>query len=108
MRWEVWTRLPRAAHLLRCIQSKRFCGVDRRQYCTRRLRRLYKVLKLTHGRGRYQKRRLEPHMATDVRYLHVALVRAERSWAHAMELKNQIEAKVVCRPVEAEAPDCCG
>ena len=33
-----------------------------RQYCTRRLARLYKAHKLSHGRGRYQKRTLEAYI----------------------------------------------
>ena len=38
-----------------------------RQYCTHRLARLYKSLKFTHGRGRYQKRVLEASMIVDER-----------------------------------------
>ena len=37
-----------------------------RAYCTRKLRRLYKTLKLTHGRGKYQKRSLEAGGVTEV------------------------------------------
>ncbi|GAB4820832.1 hypothetical protein N2152v2_007878 [Parachlorella kessleri] len=64
-----------------------------RQYCGRRLRRLYKSLKFLHGRGRYQKKRLEAAAIKDVRYLHIPLVCAERAWSYAMELKNQLEQK---------------
>jgi hypothetical protein len=38
-----------------------------RQYCSRRLRSLYKQLKLLHGKGRYQKRKIEPEMMADSR-----------------------------------------
>ena len=38
-----------------------------RQYCTRRLRRIYKRVKFLHGRGRYQKKKLEPEGIKDVR-----------------------------------------
>lgn len=38
-----------------------------RQYCTRRLRRLYKSLRFLHGRGRYQKKKLEPATIKDAR-----------------------------------------
>jgi len=34
---------------------------------------------------------LEPETVTDVRHLHIPLVAAERAWAHAMDVKNQIE-----------------
>lgn len=39
----------------------------RRQYCSRRLRRLYKGTKFLHGRGRFQKKKMEPAMVTDTR-----------------------------------------
>ena len=37
-----------------------------RSYCSRKLRRMYKSLKLTHGRGKYQKRTLEAGSVTEV------------------------------------------
>mmetsp|Transcript_18431 Transcript_18431/g.55570 ORF Transcript_18431/g.55570 Transcript_18431/m.55570 type:complete len:605 (+) Transcript_18431:170-1984(+) len=61
-----------------------------RQYCTRRLRRLYKSTKFLHGRGRFAKKALEPHMVTDARFLAIPLLSAERGWAMAMELKGQL------------------
>jgi hypothetical protein len=36
-------------------------------YCARRLRSLYKSLRFLHGRGRYQKRKLDVAMVTDAR-----------------------------------------
>ena len=42
-------------------------GVCNRRYCTARLRRLYKSLKFTHGRGKYTKRAIQPSMVTEVR-----------------------------------------
>ncbi|XP_027183937.1 signal recognition particle subunit SRP68-like [Coffea eugenioides] len=59
-----------------------------RRYCTARLRRLYKSLKFTHGRGKYSKRAITASMVTEVRYLHVVLYTAERAWSHAMEKKT--------------------
>eukprot|EP00898_Chlorokybus_atmophyticus_P006587 jgi/Chlat1/692/Chrsp104S00017 len=59
-----------------------------RQYCTRKLRRLYKSLKFLHGRGKYQKKTLKPADVTDVRHLHILLMNAERGWAYGMELKQ--------------------
>lgn len=38
-----------------------------RQYCGRRLRRIYKAVRFLHGRGRYQKKKLEPETVKDVR-----------------------------------------
>ncbi|KAL3512073.1 hypothetical protein ACH5RR_024790 [Cinchona calisaya] len=59
-----------------------------RRYCTARLRRLYKSLKFTHGRGKYSKRAITAATVTEVRYLHVVLYNAERAWSHAMEKKT--------------------
>lgn len=39
-----------------------------RRYCTARLRRLYKSLKFTHGRGKYAKKALTESTVTEVRY----------------------------------------
>ena len=38
-----------------------------RQYCARRLQRLYKALKFTHGRGKFQKKELQAKDVTDDR-----------------------------------------
>ena len=59
-----------------------------RQYCTRRLARLYKSLKLSHGRGKYQKKALDAGMVSDEKYLLIPLMTAERAWSYAMELKR--------------------
>ncbi|VFQ61427.1 unnamed protein product [Cuscuta campestris] len=59
-----------------------------RRYCTARLRRLYKSLKFTHGRGKYTKRAITAVIVTEVRFLHLALYTAERAWSHAMEKKT--------------------
>ncbi|KAL5700047.1 hypothetical protein ACHQM5_025546 [Ranunculus cassubicifolius] len=59
-----------------------------RRYCTARLRRLYKSLKFTHGRGKYTKRAIAESTVTEVRYLHVVLYMAERAWSHAMEKRQ--------------------
>ena len=37
-----------------------------RQYCTRKLHRLHKALKVTHGRGKYVPRKLEAKSITEV------------------------------------------
>nr|GME11430.1 signal recognition particle subunit SRP68 [Ipomoea batatas] len=59
-----------------------------RRYCTARLRRLYKSLKFTHGRGKYTKRAITAAVVTEVRFLHLVLYTAERAWSHAMEKKT--------------------
>lgn len=59
-----------------------------RRYCNARLRRLYKSLKFTHGRGKYAKRAITAATVTEVRFLHVVLYTAERAWSHAMEKRQ--------------------
>ncbi|XP_051147892.1 uncharacterized protein LOC127263019 [Andrographis paniculata] len=59
-----------------------------RRYCTARLRRLYKSLKFTHGRGKYTKKAITVSTVTEVRFLHLVLYTAERAWSHAMEKKT--------------------
>ncbi|XP_062110204.1 uncharacterized protein LOC133822024 isoform X2 [Humulus lupulus] len=59
-----------------------------RRYCTARLRRLYKSLKFTHGRGKYTRRSITESTVTEVRFLHLVLYTAERAWSHAMEKRQ--------------------
>ncbi|KAL9991644.1 putative signal recognition particle subunit SRP68, SRP68 domain superfamily [Helianthus debilis subsp. tardiflorus] len=59
-----------------------------RRYCTARLRRLYKSLKFTHGRGKYAKKSVTASTVTEVRFLHLVLYTAERAWSHAMEKRQ--------------------
>ncbi|KAK1277065.1 hypothetical protein QJS04_geneDACA003545 [Acorus gramineus] len=59
-----------------------------RRYCTARLRRLYKSLKFTHGRGKYLRKAITESTVTEVRFLHVVLYTAERAWSHAMEKRH--------------------
>ncbi|GFZ11908.1 signal recognition particle-related [Actinidia rufa] len=59
-----------------------------RRYCTARLRRLYKSLKFTHGRGKYNKKAITAATVTEVRFLHVVFYTAERAWSHAMEKRQ--------------------
>ncbi|RMX59028.1 hypothetical protein pdam_00022032 [Pocillopora damicornis] len=59
-----------------------------RQYCQRRLRRLYKTLNFQHGsRNTFKAKKLTQELLKDVKYLHIPLMDAERAWSHAMELK---------------------
>eukprot|EP00250_Pteridium_aquilinum_P008462 c17965_g1_i2 orf=336-2180(+) len=59
-----------------------------RRYCTARLRRLYKSLKFTHGRGKYVRKQIAVANVTDVRFLHILLYLAERAWSYAMAVKQ--------------------
>ena len=59
-----------------------------RQYCTRRLARIYKALNFSHGRGKYQKRVLSPEVVVDASHLMIPLISAERAWSYALELKT--------------------
>mmetsp|Transcript_9507 Transcript_9507/g.27184 ORF Transcript_9507/g.27184 Transcript_9507/m.27184 type:complete len:608 (-) Transcript_9507:1147-2970(-) len=59
-----------------------------RQYCAKRAQKLYKTLKLLHGRGRYVKKEMAPESYVSERHLQVPLTNAERSWSSAMELKH--------------------
>ncbi|EME28434.1 signal recognition particle subunit SRP68 [Galdieria sulphuraria] len=65
-------------------------------YCTRKLHRLRKALKWTQGRGRFVKRKIGEEEVvskgggrSDVRFLWLVLLQAERAWSHGMELKEE-------------------
>lgn len=65
-----------------------------RGYCSRRIRRLRKVLKIPQGDRRHFKKRdvSETHIINpkaDERYLHIYLVLTERCWAYAMQLRQE-------------------
>eukprot|EP00930_Biecheleria_cincta_P035370 TRINITY_DN2432_c0_g2_i1.p1 TRINITY_DN2432_c0_g2~~TRINITY_DN2432_c0_g2_i1.p1 ORF type:complete len:592 (-),score=150.53 TRINITY_DN2432_c0_g2_i1:94-1869(-) len=57
-----------------------------RQYCARKLRRLYVVLRFKHGKGRF-KQVAFPEDFSDVRWIFVPLVQSERAWAFGVQLK---------------------
>lgn len=65
-----------------------------RGYCSRRIRRLRKVIKLPQGDRRHFKKRdvNETHLLNpkaDERYLHINLILTERCWAYAMQLRQE-------------------
>ncbi|XP_077300092.1 signal recognition particle 68 isoform X2 [Arctopsyche grandis] len=65
-----------------------------RGYCTRRIQRLRKVLKLPQGDRRHYKRKdvtvaLLGAARADERLLRAPLILAERCWAHAMQLRQE-------------------
>lgn len=70
-----------------------------RRYCTARLRRLYKSLKFTHGRGRFTRRALTETTVTEVRFLHMVLYMAERAWSHAMEKRQLPDGPNGCQRI---------
>jgi signal recognition particle subunit SRP68 len=65
-----------------------------RLYCSRRVRRIRKSLHFTLGkRHRYVGKSITCDMVTDVRFLQIPLVCAERAWAYAMQLKQDAESE---------------
>ncbi|XP_076649795.1 signal recognition particle 68 [Halictus rubicundus] len=61
-----------------------------RGYCSRRLRRLRKVLKVPQGDRRHFKRKdIIPVMVRDDKFLQVPLMMAERAWSYAMQLRQE-------------------
>ncbi|XP_033097462.1 signal recognition particle subunit SRP68-like [Anneissia japonica] len=63
-----------------------------RGYCSRRLRRMRKSLKFLQGRRgkpKFVKREITEEIITDVRFLYLPLIHAERAWGHAMQLKQE-------------------
>lgn len=65
-----------------------------RSYCSRRLARLRKVLKLQQGEKRHFKKKdvTVDHLTgvnADERFIHVPLMMAERAWSFAMQLRQE-------------------
>ena len=78
-----------AQHGLRHGDYQRYRG-----YCTRRIERLRKFLKLPQGEKRHYKKRdvlvsFIEGQGADRRYLHIPLMLAERAWAYAMQLRQE-------------------
>ncbi|TYZ62172.1 hypothetical protein PybrP1_009643 [[Pythium] brassicae (nom. inval.)] len=60
-----------------------------RQYCTRRLARIRKSVKFTHGKGKvFVNKKVDAETATEARHLYLLLYNAERAWGYAMQLKE--------------------
>jgi signal recognition particle subunit SRP68 len=75
------------------------------QYCTRRLLRVRRATRLTHGRGRYVPRRVGADDARkDHRALLVPLTEAERAWAVAMTLKRAASTALPAGPANGGGP----
>lgn len=61
-----------------------------RGYCSRRLRRLRKVLKVPQGdRRHFKKKDITAQMISDDKFLQVPLMMAERAWSYAMQLRQE-------------------
>jgi hypothetical protein len=60
-----------------------------RQFCTSRLANLYKALKMQHGKGRYQKRKLEVGLITDVRCALIIRVLVHQRYPHPTSSTQQ-------------------
>lgn len=72
-------------HGLRHSDYQRYRG-----YCSRRLRRLRKVLKVPQGDRRHFKRKdITVTMVSDDKFLQVPLIMAERAWSYAMQLRQE-------------------
>lgn len=83
------TKDAQQQHGLRHGDYQRYRG-----YCSRRLRRLRKVLKIPQGDRRHYRRRdvtsvLLTGNNAESRLLCVPLLQAERAWAHAMQLRQE-------------------
>lgn len=61
-----------------------------RNYCTRKLFRLRRSLKQTNGTKRYVKKEIKPDSIDTERYFLIPLYQAERAWAYAMQLKDEV------------------
>ncbi|XP_063824826.1 signal recognition particle subunit SRP68 [Ostrinia nubilalis] len=83
------TKDAQQQHGLRHGDYQRYRG-----YCSRRIRRLRKVLKIPQGDRRHYRRRdvTTTHLSAsgaENRLLCVPLLQAERAWAHAMQLRQE-------------------
>lgn len=59
------------------------------KYCSQRLRRIRKSLGITHGKNKFTKREEIISEMKDLRYLFLALIKAERAWSYAAQLKSE-------------------
>lgn len=83
-----FVRINQSEHGLKHSEYTRY-----RQYCARKLRKLLKGANLVQAsaKGKYVKRTVHTDSLDDERLLQVPLVAAERAWAYAMDIKNEIE-----------------
>lgn len=61
-----------------------------RGYCSRRIRRLRKVLHITQAEKRhFKKKEITEVMVKDEKFLYVPLMMSERCWSYAMQLRQE-------------------
>ncbi|CAL1278923.1 unnamed protein product [Larinioides sclopetarius] len=61
-----------------------------RSYCSRKLRRIRKSLHFIQAsKHRFQGKKMTEETLTDVRFLYIPLMMAERAWGYAMQLKQE-------------------
>ncbi|KFM65959.1 Signal recognition particle protein, partial [Stegodyphus mimosarum] len=61
-----------------------------RSYCSRKLRRIRKSLHFSQAsKHRFQAKKITEDTLTDVRFLYIPLIMAERAWGYAMQLKQE-------------------
>jgi len=65
-----------------------------RQYCSRRIRRIRKSLGFLQGnKHKVVPKKITEAMLTDIKYLYLLLMDAERSWSYAMQLKAEANSE---------------
>jgi signal recognition particle subunit SRP68 len=72
-----------------------------RHYCNRRLKRIRKALKFTYGRGKFVNKPLTETNITELkdgRALQIPLYNAERAWAYAMSLRQELSSNKTANP----------
>ncbi|TPX36168.1 hypothetical protein SmJEL517_g01439 [Synchytrium microbalum] len=78
------TKNAQDSHGLRHQDYQRY-----RQYCARKIHRVRKVVGLTQGKKKYEKRELPAETAV-LGHLEILLFQAERAWSYAMQLKGEV------------------
>lgn len=63
---------------------------NKRNYCSRKLLRLRRSLKQQNGNKRYTKKEIKQDSIDSERYFLIPLYQAERVWAYAMQLKDEV------------------
>eukprot|EP01104_Vermistella_antarctica_P007054 TRINITY_DN1779_c0_g2_i1.p1 TRINITY_DN1779_c0_g2~~TRINITY_DN1779_c0_g2_i1.p1 ORF type:complete len:609 (+),score=196.16 TRINITY_DN1779_c0_g2_i1:31-1857(+) len=81
--------LIKLVHHSRQQNGLRHANYERyRRYCSRRLQRLRKSVKISHGKRNFIKRELNVETVTSERHLLLPLFQAERAWSYALQMKE--------------------
>eukprot|EP00829_Urostomides_striatus_P009479 TRINITY_DN2074_c0_g1_i2.p1 TRINITY_DN2074_c0_g1~~TRINITY_DN2074_c0_g1_i2.p1 ORF type:complete len:142 (+),score=62.80 TRINITY_DN2074_c0_g1_i2:118-543(+) len=74
-------------------------------YCSRKIHKLRKVLRLTQGKNReFIKKEITPEIATNSKILFIKIFEVERYWAQAMHLKQKITQSITCLLYTSPSP----